>query len=289
MSYWERIRLLISVPGYRVRLVFFVFLGTTMLLLAHSISDLNFGDILKEFAVVFLAVGFVSFLWDLAGGDPTEVQLKEMHHHMTVLSDIVDGNLGIERIWPKRAAWQGDLDDGLKVWKDRVCEAKIVDIVSNTLFRNWFKDDDFIDRFFGSLGSKTVQILLIDPDSDIAKLRKKDEYEHRPEFQMEIEATLARIARLRKVIKKADSRKLEVRLNRSAYQLAQIIRADNLMLISVYLLGKSGSFATTFQIRGPGTELFSKYQEQLEFYWRHGVPVSEDEFNSLLREREQDL
>ena len=72
-------------------------------------------------------------------------------------------------------------------------------------------------------------------------------------------------------------------LNGKVYQLAQIIRADNLMLVSVYLSGESGSISPTFQIRGSETEFFSKYQDQLEHYRKCSDAVSEEKFNSLLR------
>ena len=210
MRFWKRIKLLINVPGYGGRVGIFVFLGTMMLVVAPSVPDHDSKRIFTDFAVAFLAVGFVSILWDLAGGDPTEVRLKETHRHMTVLSDIVDSNLGIERIWPERAAWQSDSDDGLKIWQDRVLKAKDVDIVSNSFYNNWFKNKAFAKRFFESLeSSKSIQIILLNPDSDIAKLRKEDEGESRPELQGEIKDTLAIIAQNRKVIKKADSRQPE--------------------------------------------------------------------------------
>lgn len=289
MSSRERIRHLIGVPSYRIRIGFFFMLGAMLIFGASLISDPSWEDILIDFAVVFIAVGLVSILWDFLGGDPTELRTAEalailderlngIDKHLTDMSTVVDGKIGIERIWPTRREWEVDPDDGLAKWKDRVCVARNVDIVSNTLW-GWFTDLDFLERLFESVerGAK-VRILIYDPEAEVMRARAVDEIDPKGQMHVEILSTLERLARNRKLLEKDVRKNLKVRLTVSAYHLAQIVRADNLCLVATYLSGKSGAYAPTFQLRGTSTPFFSTYQDQIEFLWERGREVTDDEF-----------
>lgn len=282
MDYRARIKLLLSLPSYRMRLAFFVVLGGTMILASYLVSDPFWKDILVQFAVVFIAVGLIDFVWDFLGGTPIELQmtralsdvdakLDSVHRSMTVLSDIVDRNIGIERIWPNRRAWASDSFEGREAWKERVCQAKSVDIVSNTLWNGWFNDEGFRKRFFDSLArGMTGRIVIYDPNSDVLSLRAANERDPTQGRQMrnEIESTLQMIAKGREGLKSAARKNLQVRLTTNLYHLAQIVRADDKMLVAMYLSGKSGGHSLTFQLKGPHTEYFKTYMKQIDILWK---------------------
>src|SRR3972149_6209192 len=210
MNYRKRIKRLLSVPTYRTRLFFFVVLGGLVFFASLSVPDSVLKDILLQFAVVFIAVGLVDFAWEFLGGTQLELQmthdfsevdskLDSIHRSLIVHSDIVDRNIGIERIWPKRGVWEHASVDGLAVWKDRVCRAKSVDIVSNTLYTRWFEDhgDDtsFAARFFRNVAHGSVaRILIYDPHGDAVRWRAYHEKGVKGEMQHEIESTLVTIA-----------------------------------------------------------------------------------------------
>ena len=216
-----------------------------------------------------------------------DAKLDSIHRSMTVLSDIVDRNIGVERIWPKRGVWEHDSVDGLAVWKERVCDAKSVDIVSNTLYTRWFEDhsDDrsFAARFFRNLAHGSMaRILIYDPHGDALRRRELHEPGRKGEMPSEIESTLVTIAQYRETLDDAGKRNLQVRLTTEYYHLAQIIRADDKMLIAIYLSGKSGTPTPTLQLRGHDTEYFRTYQEQIKILWQHGREVDDDEFRQIL-------
>ena len=298
MDYRARIKLLFSLPSYRIRLAFFVVLGGAMILASFLVTDLFWKDILVQFAVVFIAVGLVDFMWDILGGDPMEIRmvrafgdfddrLDRIHHSMVVLGDIADRNIGLERIWPNRRAWTNDTGEGLAAWKERVCQAKSVDIVSNTLWNGWFKDEDFRRKFFeGVARGMTARILIYDPNSNVLSLRAANEHDPTQGRQMrnEIESTLQMIVEGREALKSAARKNLKVRLTTNYYHLAQIVRADDKMLVAVYLSGKSGSHALAFQLKGPHTAYFSTYAEQVEILWKDGRDIEDTDIRQLLAE-----
>ena len=296
MKLWERVKLLLGVATYRTRLAFFILLGVTLVSLAILLESNPFwNNILIQIAVVFITVGLVDFLSDFLGGDPLELRIDSVHRSMVVLSDIVDGNLGIERAWPNRRAWENDTVNGLAAWKEGVCQAKQADIVSNTLWTRWFHDEAFRTEFFKSLRrGTTARIVIYDPEATILITRARDEKDpgsaslkQKPiqtQMQNEINSTLEVIARERLKLDDAAKRNLQLRLTTEYYHLAQIVRADDRILVAIYLSGKTGSPSPTFQFKGPQAEYFRTYAEQIEIIWNRGREINEDALNRFLVE-----
>jgi hypothetical protein len=296
MNYRERIKVLLGVATYRTRLAFFVVLGGLIFITSFLVVDQVLREILRGFSLTFMAVGAVDFVWDILGGGPLELQLTRdfdnvdakldnIHRSMAVLSDIVDANIGIERIWINRREWEQNPVAGLASWKALVCRARTVDIVSNTLWTRWFHDEGFRREFFTNIAhGATVRILIYDPRSDVLRLRASDENDPGAGKQMrnEIESTLEVVVRDRAALDDAAKKRMTVRLTNQHYHLAQIIRADEKMLVAIYLTRKTGSAAPTFQLRGPETVYYSTYLGQIEDLWADGLEVSDDEIRQLL-------
>jgi len=296
MSRLTQFRWIIQQPAYRVKLAFFLILGFTAVLLAVLLqSHFPFwSQILKDFAVTFGAVGMLQLLWDFLGGEPMELRIKEVREEVasikssiTLLSDLIDGNVGIERIWPDRRSWQLDSRDGIKEWEMRVCQAKHVDIMSRTLWQSWMRPEEFRQRLFSHIASGAlVRILIYDPDSQIVGLTAKDEGDPGmgEEMRQEIKSTLLRLAQHWEKLDESAKNNLQVRLTTEYLHLAQIIRADDLMLVGIYLSGKSGTPSPTMQLRGPKSTYFNKYVEQFELMWNRGKPIDDARFRQILKE-----
>jgi len=221
-----------------------------------------------------MASDIISILNDIS------TKLDSIQRSTAVLADIVDPYIGIERIWPNRRAWVNDPSDGMAAWKKRVCQAKEVEIVSMTLWTNWFQDTDFRGEFFESLArGTTARILIYDPHADVLKLRAADERSPRGQMQAEIEWTLEAIACGRETLDAAAPKNLQVRLTNRFYHLAQIIRADDRILVGVYLSGKIGGSAPSFQVKGPETAFYQAYHEQIDILWKRGREVSDNELD----------
>jgi hypothetical protein len=210
-------------------------------------------------------------------------KLDAIQRSTAVLADVVNPNIGIERIWPNREVWADDQSDGLVAWKKRVCQAKNVAIVSNTLWTSWFQSGGFRHEFFESLTRGNIaRILIYDPYADVLILRATDERDPRGQMQSEIGWTLELIARGREELSAAARKNLQVRLTTHYNHVAQIIRADDHILVAVYLSGKSGGPSPTFQLRGSETAYFRTYSEQIEILWERGRIVSDNEFHQIV-------
>jgi hypothetical protein len=194
-------------------------------------------------------------------------------------------NIGLERIWVNRREWEQNPVAGLASWKTRVCRARTVDIVSNTLWTRWFHDEAFRREFFANIAyGATVRILIYDPRSEVLRLRASDENDPGAGKQMrnEIESTLEVVVRDRAALDEAAKKRITVRLTNRHYHLAQIVRADEKMLVATYLSRKTGSAAPTFQLRGPETAYYSTYLEQIDSLWADGLEVSDEDIQEIL-------
>jgi hypothetical protein len=126
--------------------------------------------------------------------------------------------------------------------------------------------------------------LIYDPESEVLKARAKDEndlqVQHILEMQNEISYSLIKLAEGVKKSRKGS----EISLTHRFPHYAQMIRADNRMLVAIYLSGKSGSPSPTTQLRGPHSAYFTTYAEQFDILWERGKRV---DFNELQRRAAQ--
>lgn len=298
MNFNKQIRSLLSVPSYRVRLLFFVTLGSSAILGSLLVKDPYWQDILSNFAVTFIAVGLIDFIWDVLGGEPMEInmhnsfvevnnKLNAINQTMSVVADLTNFQIGMERIWSTRREWEKDAKDGLAIWKKKVCQAKQVDILSNTFYTRWANDDDFWKDIIDALNRGTkFRLLMYNPASTVLQLRADNEGDTKigntSQMKMEIHSTLEKIAKNRKDLHEDVRKNFEVKLNSKFYQLAQIIRADRQILIAIYLSKTSGSPSPTFQVAGPDSAYFKTYSQQFDTLWEFGDEIKDSDFQRIL-------
>jgi hypothetical protein len=291
MGRWERFRQLFGQPAYRIKLAFFFVLSLAVFFASFLVGSPVWSEILLQFAITFGAVGLLQLLWDFLGGEPLELriievkrELNEIQTSVALLSDLVEGNIGMERIWADRRSWQSDPKDGLSAWQDRVCQAEQVDIVSNTLWINWMQEDHRKRLFKNIVGGARVRMVVYEPGSDVQRLRAKDEGDVPGQMEAEIKATLLRLAEDQKALPAAARQYLQVRMTSESVHPAQIIRADDRMIVATYLSGKSGSPSPTMQLRGTGSSYFQKYAEQIDLLWKRATPADDEQLDRVLRE-----
>lgn len=310
----KRIKQLLGEPSYRIRLGFFSLLGTTVILLSILVKNAFWSNVFFEFAIVFIAVAMIDFLWDFLGGDPMEIQVQEVQaeithtrehidsqlsttvdslseelvslkHSMSLMTDLIEGNIGIERIWPDRRTWHYDDRDGSRQWQSRLCQADEVDIMSNTLWQSWMRPSEFRRALFENIaGGAQVRILIYAQDSKGLEFRARDEGDVPGEMQHEIKSTLVRLAEQWEGLDVSVRDNLQVRLTTDYLHSAQIVRADNRMLLAIYLSGQSGGPSPTMQLRGPLSSYFVKYAEQFNIMWNRGKVVDDSHLQRILKE-----
>ena len=306
LKFGQRARFLLSKPNYRTKLLVFVLIGSLTAVLAARQGNQFWQSVLTNFCVAFTAVAFIQFMWDFLGGDPLDSRISDLEMQMiesisevrsdmsslrgsmVVMRDLLDGNLGVERMWPNRRTWQTDHDCGIRCWKDWLCQAKEIKILSTSLWSNWLTDVDFVDRFLFHLERGAhAQIILYHPDSEVLQLRARDEGEIRKGegVKSEIRASLDRIvnSEVGKELLRGDSKRLEIRLTRDYMHLAQIIQADDRMLVATYLSGRAGGPSPTMQLRGPESSYFHTYGEQFVTVWNRASSPDYAELESLTR------
>ena len=217
--------------------------------------------------------------------EEVKAEVDRLKPPMIVLSDLMDQNIGLERIWPNRRAWQGDLTDGLLIWQGRVCNAKTVEIVSSTLWNNWVHQNSFRNELFKSIaGGAQVRILIYDPDSDVLRQRAKDEKDVPGEMEQEIKATLLRLAEGWRDLSPSAKEGFQLRLTTRTLHPVHMIRADERMLIAIYLSGQSGGPCPTFQIRSSESAYFRTYSEQFQTLWGRAQQVDSKGFERILKD-----
>lgn len=109
MNYNKQIKHLWGIPSYRLRLLFFVVLGTTTILASLLIRDAYWQGRLSNFVVTFAAVGVIDFMWAILGGEPMEADMRDsfaevnqrmdaLNQSLGVVADLTNFHIGIERI-----------------------------------------------------------------------------------------------------------------------------------------------------------------------------------------------
>jgi len=292
MSFRQRLTHLLGNSNYRIRLAYFVLIGFVLFLLAW-LTQPPLNNFLEQVAFVFLGVGLIEVLWDFLGGDPLEEKIGSEFQHIdeklqtiensvTGLSDIVDYDLGIKHIWPNRDTWRDDRENGFRKWHEILCLAQNVQVVSNTFHRNWMEQEQFTQGLFSSLKNtpKKMQILLYHPYSTNLLIRANQEnpenYQSLNEMRNEIIQSLQKtIVELIKPLPHRARNKIEIRLTVFYYHLAQIIIADNKMLVSNYLSDESGHPIPTMQIEGEHTKYFLTYKKQFDTLWKYAAKLSD--------------
>ena len=77
--------------------------------------------------------------------------------------------------------------------------------------------------------------------------------------------------------------RFEVRLTTKFMHLTQIIRADERILVGLYLSGKSGGLTPIFQLQGERSFYFSTYNEQFEIIWERARKMSQSQLQELVQ------
>jgi hypothetical protein len=284
---FNRIGYLFKEPESRTKLLVFVLVGVVLSLSAILIQDPFWSDVLLQLAITFAAVAFVQILWDFLGGDPLELKLEDYQRSLKLLAVLKEEEMGIERIWWKRSRWQEDAIEGRKVWHKWVCEADKVCILSNTFWNEWLKYDDFCDDLFNNLRrGATIRIVLYHPTSNALRLRAEDEkYEANIiEMQTELYRSLSAICEQLHKLVPEEKKRFEVRLTEKFLHYFQIIRADDRMMVSLYLSKKGGSDAPTLHLQGERTKLFEAYNDQFEIVWGRATEFEENELQEFLQQ-----
>jgi hypothetical protein len=129
--------------------------------------------------------------------------------------------------------------------------------------------------------------LLLDPEGDILRVRARDEMENLDDpsrenhMRSEICMTMSRIYECGLRLKEQEKENIQLRVAKDFMFFSQIIRADNMLLISLYLSGKSGRPFPTIQIKDSSTAWFRTYTDQFLINWNRSRSIDFDEMKNF--------
>ena len=262
--------------------IIFALVGGVLLLSAKIVQDCPlWSPLLLNFGIVVIAVVVVEFLWKLVGGNPLLEAIKLLQTSTALLKDL-EGS-GIVRIYSERRKWEPDL----KGFLHYVASAEEVDMMGNVLRNNWMSNQDFIDIIEDATHQKKCKfrILLLDPHekSNILKQRSNDEavwdsddekeeaqkvsYGH---MRTDIIDSLHQLGNVKNKLQKENSQYLEIKVVNQSNMYCNIVRADDKMIMSKYLLSVRGSGAPTIEIQGKDTVFYKKFHKEFEEMWKRG-------------------
>ncbi len=290
MPLLQRIWKLITDREYRIKLAFFIAIGTILILLWYSrVWPDPWNSILIDGTVTFWAVTIIQILWDFLGGDPLEDKLQNIENSISLIADIGQSNIGIERVWVSRRQWHIDTRDGFDAWQKRMASAAQLDIQSNTFWNNWFQTVSLREdlrkrvelhqlkfRLLIYYPRSPIQVLRFydEPEKSEAKNEKVDLHEHVSAMYFEILHTINEFWHIRENLPPEVRQNWQMRLSHRYLHMAQIIRCDNKILLSHYLNDETGAPSPTSQLVYPSA-YFQTYQEQFKTNWKRAFVLEE--------------
>ena len=192
---------------------------------------------------------------------------------MKLFNDLVEYDIGLERIWPNRNAWLGDQSDGRLACLDRISRARNIDMMDSTLWTDWVRDPEFRKILFNSVKrGANVRILVYDPTSSSLRDHALDAGFTPPSMQAEIRSTLQMLTQDWQELN--NYLNLDIRLTVRSLHWAQIVRFDEHLIVRTYLAEKSGGESPVMQLRGPQSKYFTTYMEQFEIMWERAKPLN---------------
>ena len=75
-TYRDRLKKLFSDREFRLNQFIFLLVGAFLFSISFLIQNEFWADVVKDFAITFVAVALVQFIWNVLGGDPLELEIR---------------------------------------------------------------------------------------------------------------------------------------------------------------------------------------------------------------------
>lgn len=251
--------------------IILVLLSVILRLVGASIAFWQFwADLSLNVGVSVLAVSIVDFLWRRLGGDPIMAAIHRLHTVTALLRDLEES--GIERIYVSRDQFQGK-----KELLDHMRAGRQVDLVGITLQHGWANDPELRDILAKRAGHGKChfRIMVFHPDSGVVKQRDKEEAEEfnpkSARVSSDAGTSLNIFSQIRSGLPKEDQPFLEIRAIFETNLYCSIIRVDNMMLVSQYLISRRGSKSPTLEVRGAHSPFYQMYAKEFNQTWTRAI------------------
>ncbi len=224
-----------------------------------------FADIALNIGISIIAVSMIDWIWRRVGGDPLMNAISELRTATILLSDL--HNAGVKRIFRSRSR----ADESKRCITEKMVRAKKVDMLGFVLRSGWSSTPDFREILKNQVGEEKTQfrIVIFDPIKSRMADQRSFEEDGKPSKRIAniAKSTLEALEDIKHKLASKDQGALKIRVVRDTGIYCSIIRVDEAMLVTKYLLHLSGSNSETMEIEGTDTEFFKLYMEEFNAVW----------------------
>jgi len=236
------------------------------LLVGTTVFWRSAADLAWSVGISVMVVSIVDFLWRKLGGDPIAAALSRLQNTTSLLEDL--GESGVQRVHTARNKFEGK--EGLLT---QMKVARRVDMMGMTLQHGWANDPDFLRILKERAGRDRChfRIMVFSPDGAMVRQRDREEasqYDGQPtRISNDAFTSLQIFSRIRDALPEEEQGYLQLRVVVKTNLYCSVIRVDESMLVSKYMMSCRGSRAPSLEISGAATPFFKIYEQEFEAVW----------------------
>ncbi|MHA2171220.1 MAG: hypothetical protein ACXADH_02775 [Candidatus Kariarchaeaceae archaeon] len=221
-------------------------------------------DISLNIGITVLAVGIIDWIWRRIGGDPLMSAINELRTATTLLADLRD--TGLKRLFISRE----HASERRRYLKSKMSQASEVDMMGINLRSGWISDPDFKKLLQKQTmgGEAKFRIMILDPGAQMTAQRAFEEDYRKSGRIAETASESLRILQEIKSklpVERQDSLLIKVINETNIY--CAVIRVDDLMMVTNYLMHVSGGNSETIEIEGEDGSLFKLFMAEFNAMW----------------------
>lgn len=164
----KRFIILLQRPQYRTKLSVFILIGLILLFVTPFVKNNILQNIFINFLTTFLAVALIQLLWDFLGGDPIDTKLTELQANILVLAEISSEKIGASKGSGLIATFSSLPNDLIN---NDIVQSSHIRILQTWMGNFIVIEENLITALRNDC---KVQILLLNPESPLAKMRAID-------------------------------------------------------------------------------------------------------------------
>lgn len=225
-------------------------------------------DIALNIGMAIIAVSMIDWIWRRVGGDPLIVAISELRTTTALLADLTSS--GIKRLFISR----GSASERKHYIFQKMLHAKEVDMMGMVLRTGWSSAPEFQEllKTKARKDKTNFRIIVFDPMSEVVIQRALEE-DGKPNKRIAESATstLRVLEEIKNELPKKDRDSIKIKVVKDTMIYCSIIRVDETILVTKYLLHLSGSNSETIEIEGKDTIYYKFYMDEFNAVWNRSI------------------
>lgn len=221
-------------------------------------------DITLNIGMAIIAVSMIEWIWRRVGGDPLTTAILELRTTTALLADLT--NSGIKRLFINRGAASERKNHITK----KITSAKEVDMLGIALRSGWSSTPEFQELLKNQARKDKTRfrIIVFDPKSK-GVIQRASEEDGKPSMRIAESAasTLNVLDEIKSNLPKKDRDSIKIKVVKETNIYCSIIRVDETILVTKYLLHLSGTNSETIEIEGKDTRYYKFYMDEFNAMW----------------------